>query len=92
MLSKENENLEIKQLSQNEFQVLISTSPVKYTSWIDKSVLITSYLESYDLWRHQDLSSLSQVLAKTWQVLSQVFTKTWPDLSSLAQLISKLEF
>ena len=30
--------------TRNEIQVLIRISPVKYTSWIDKSVLITSYL------------------------------------------------
>ena len=33
-------------LSRNEFQVLISTSPLNTTSWIDKSELITSYLKS----------------------------------------------
>ena len=32
--------------TRNKFQVLISTSPVKYTSWIDKQVLITFYLKS----------------------------------------------
>ena len=35
--------------TQNEIQVLISTSPVKYASQIDKSVLVKSFFKSYYL-------------------------------------------